>query len=51
MSLEEAKKFAVEAVSLAMARDGSSGGAIRLAVVNQDGIHKEFYDYNILPHQ
>ena len=30
MTLEEAKKFCVTAVSLAMRRDGSSGGAIRL---------------------
>ena len=41
----------MEAVSLAMSRDGSSGGAIRLAVVNKDGIHKEFFDYNGLPYQ
>lgn len=31
MSFEEAKAFCVTAVSLAMKRDGSSGGIIRLA--------------------
>ena len=51
MSLEEAKQFAVTAVSLAMSRDGSSGGAIRLAVINKDGINKEFYDYKDLPYK
>ena len=51
MSLEEAKQFAIQAVSLAMSRDAGSGGAIRLAVVDKDGIHKEFHDYNTLQYK
>ena len=27
-----------------MSRDGSSGGAIRLGVINKDGIHKKIHD-------
>ena len=34
---EEAENFVVEAVALAMARDGSSGGIIRMHTVTKDG--------------
>jgi len=37
MTKEEAEKFVVEALTLAMSRDGSSGGVIRLVHINQDG--------------
>mmetsp|Transcript_10473 Transcript_10473/g.15311 ORF Transcript_10473/g.15311 Transcript_10473/m.15311 type:complete len:242 (+) Transcript_10473:50-775(+) len=39
MSVEEGKKFISEAISLAMARDGSSGGIIRMAVITKEGIN------------
>ena len=37
MSLQEARQFAIEAVNLAIARDGSSGGGVRLMNINKDG--------------
>lgn len=41
MSKEECKAFVKTAISHAMARDGSSGGVIRLVVIDQSGIEKE----------
>lgn len=40
MSFEEAKAFCLNCVSLAMKRDGSSGGIIRLANVTERGIER-----------
>ena len=37
------------AVSLAMMRDGSSGGVIRLAVITKDGVDKRVILHNDLP--
>ena len=51
MSFEEAKKFCLNAVSLAMKRDGSSGGIIRLANITEKGIEKEYHEYKTLPYQ
>jgi hypothetical protein len=41
MSKEECKEFVKKAISHAMARDGSSGGVIRLVVIDKDGVEKE----------
>ena len=49
MSFEEAKTFALNAVSLAMRRDGSSGGIIRMANITERGIEKEYHTYDSLP--
>jgi len=49
MSFEEAKAFVITAVSLAMKRDGSSGGIIRLANITERGIEKEYHTYDSLP--
>ncbi|GJM98823.1 hypothetical protein PR202_ga15864 [Eleusine coracana subsp. coracana] len=49
MSQEEAEKFVVKAVSLAMARDGASGGVVRTVTINADGVTKNFYPGNKLP--
>ena len=38
------------AVALAMARDGSSGGVIRTAVVTKDGVEREMLAGDKLPH-
>nr|CAB3466918.1 unnamed protein product [Digitaria exilis] len=43
MSQEEAEKFVVKAVSLAMARDGASGGVVRTVTINADGVKRNFY--------
>ncbi|XP_072285990.1 proteasome subunit beta type-9 [Pyxicephalus adspersus] len=40
MTKEECEKFTVRALSLAMARDGSSGGVIHLATVTKDETKK-----------
>ena len=37
------------AVSLAMSRDGSSGGVIRLAVITKEGVERIFVPGNKLP--
>lgn len=49
MTEEEAKNFVAQAVSLAMARDGSSGGVVRLAVINEKGVTKSMLPGNNLP--
>jgi CRISPR/Cas system CSM-associated protein Csm3 (group 7 of RAMP superfamily) len=37
------------ALALAMSRDGSSGGVIRLAVITKDGVERLFVPGNELP--
>jgi len=51
MSFEEAKAFCIRAVSLAMRRDGSSGGAIRLVKITEKGLEREYHDYDSLPYK
>ncbi len=46
MSYVEARNFAVEAVSLAIARDGSSGGGVRLMNITKDGFKREIVNYD-----
>ncbi|KTW32021.1 proteasome core particle subunit beta 1 [Pneumocystis jirovecii RU7] len=43
MSKEEGIKFLKEAVSLAIKRDGSSGGVIRMVVITKDNIERLFF--------
>uniref|UniRef100_K3XZ66 Proteasome endopeptidase complex n=1 Tax=Setaria italica TaxID=4555 RepID=K3XZ66_SETIT len=49
MSEEEAQKFVVKVVSLAMARDGASGGVVRTVTINADGVKRNFYPGDKLP--
>lgn len=49
MNEEECLKFVADAVSLAMSRDGSSGGMIRLAVLTKDGCRRLNIPGNELP--
>jgi len=42
MSRDECREFVLRAVSHAMSRDGSSGGCIRLVVVDKGGARREF---------
>ncbi|KAJ2785763.1 Proteasome subunit beta type-1 [Coemansia javaensis] len=51
MSKEECIQFVKNAVSLAMARDGSSGGVIRLAVITPDGVERTVVYGDRLPTQ
>lgn len=38
MTKEEAQQFVRKAISHAMARDGSSGGVIRMVVIDKSGV-------------
>jgi 20S proteasome subunit beta 1 len=47
MSKKEAQEFVKNSVSLAMWRDGSSGGLIRLVTISKDGVEVRFYLSNL----
>jgi 20S proteasome subunit beta 1 len=49
MTQEEAKAFCVEALALAMARDGSSGGVIRLVAIDKTGAKESFVRGDAVP--
>jgi len=49
MQAHECEAFVVDAVSLAMSRDGSSGGVIRVAVIDKDGVHRRVHAHPALP--
>ncbi|KAI9501872.1 proteasome subunit beta type-6 [Coemansia spiralis] len=51
MTREECIEFVKNSVSLAMTRDGSSGGVIRLAVITEDSVERMFVPGNELPPQ
>eukprot|EP01035_Chromulina_nebulosa_P018290 gene18290-23970_t len=41
MSKDECKEFVKKAISHAMSRDGSSGGVVRLVIIDKSGVEKE----------
>ncbi|CAD5225160.1 unnamed protein product [Bursaphelenchus xylophilus] len=43
MTLDEVKNLVITSVGLAMYRDGSSGGVIRLAIIDKTGTKRELY--------
>ncbi|KAI9490786.1 proteasome subunit beta type-6 [Zychaea mexicana] len=49
MAQDECVEFVKNSLSLAMSRDGSSGGVIRLAVITKDGVERMFVPGNELP--
>lgn len=49
MTRQEAQQFVINALSLAMSRDGSSGGIIRLAVITEAGVDRSEVLGNELP--
>ena len=49
MSAEECKTFVKQAVSHAMARDGSSGGCIRTVCISKDGVKSDFVPGHSVP--
>lgn len=49
MSEQEAVDFVLQAVSLAMKRDGSSGGCVRIGVIDANGCRKRVVLGNELP--
>ncbi|KAI0921357.1 Proteasome subunit beta type-6, variant 2 [Taiwanofungus camphoratus] len=46
---EETINFVKNTLALAMSRDGSSGGVIRMAVITEDGVERLFVPGNELP--
>ena len=50
VSQEQCEAFTAKALSHAMARDGSSGGVIRLAVIDESGVERKFIPGNKLPY-
>jgi 20S proteasome subunit beta 1 len=51
MSLEEAHKLVLHAVSHAIARDGSSGGVCRIINITEKENTREFIEYKKLPYK
>ena len=49
MTRDEAIEFTKNSIALAMSRDGSSGGTIRLAVVTKDKVERIFTPGDKLP--
>ncbi|CAI9259211.1 unnamed protein product [Lactuca saligna] len=49
MTKEEAEQLVVKAVSLAIARDGASGGVVRTVIINSEGVTRNFYPGDKLP--
>jgi 20S proteasome subunit beta 1 len=49
MTKEECHKFIKNGLALAMMRDGSSGGIIRLATITKDGVERQTILGNELP--
>lgn len=50
MSKEECQQFVAQAIAHAMARDGSSGGVIRLATIDETGVERHYIPGNRLPY-
>ncbi|CAN6547579.1 unnamed protein product [Malus baccata var. baccata] len=49
MTKEEAEQLVVKAVSLAIARDGASGGVVRTVIINSEGVTRNYYPGDALP--
>jgi len=49
MSKEEAADFVTKAVTLAINRDGSSGGCVRLAIITKEGVERRLITGDKLP--
>jgi len=49
MTREECEKFTTNSLALAMARDGSSGGVIRLVTIDGEGVHRQMIPGDRVP--
>ena len=49
MTRDECERFIKTAIALAIARDGSSGGVIRLAIIDKDGVERKVVLGNEIP--
>jgi len=43
MTSEECQKFVLDTLSLAMTRDGSSGGVVRMGIITKDGVERKVF--------
>ena len=50
-SKEAGIKFIVESISIAINKDNSSGGGVRICNITKDGFERQDYSFNELPHQ
>lgn len=50
MTRDECKEFTTKAIAHAMARDGSSGGVIRLVIIDKNGVERFFIPGDELPY-
>jgi 20S proteasome subunit beta 1 len=50
MTKDECKEFVRRAISHAMCRDGSSGGVVRMCVIDANGVEKEVLMGDALPY-
>jgi 20S proteasome subunit beta 1 len=51
MTKEECRAFVTKGLSHAMSRDGSSGGIIRLAIIDKEGCERQFIDHKDLDYK
>lgn len=49
LSKQEAEDIVKEAIALAMSRDGSSGGVIRLCTINAEGVQRQLFQGPQIP--
>lgn len=49
MTRAEAEQLVVDALSLAMARDASSGGVIRMVTLDKSGVHPRYIGGSEVP--
>lgn len=49
MTEDECVNFVLRAVTLALSRDGSSGGCVRIGIIDKDGIRRKVFLGNELP--
>ncbi|KAI8540765.1 hypothetical protein RHMOL_Rhmol08G0010600 [Rhododendron molle] len=49
MTKDDAERFVVKALSLAIGRDSASGGVVQTVILNSKGVTKKFYHGDSLP--
>jgi 20S proteasome subunit beta 1 len=49
MQKEECVEFVKNAVTLALNRDGSSGGCVRVGIITKDGVERRTFLHHELP--
>lgn len=49
MNKEETVDFVKKTLTLALTRDGSSGGVVRVAIINKEGVERRVFLHNDLP--